>query len=95
MQESLTPAEVAAFEDERRQRSLIPVRLACVLGISAFVAFAFVDPYVVRQSVANLFVARIVIVATISAVLGASFTAVGARRVADLAVLACLAIGGG
>jgi signal transduction histidine kinase len=92
--EALKPAEVFAFEEERRERSVIPVRAACLLGIGAFVAFAFVDPYLIANA-RPLLVARGIIVLTIAVVLAVSFTRAGVQSIALLAILACLAIGGG
>jgi signal transduction histidine kinase len=84
----------SAFEKEQHRRMPGAVRVACLLGIVAFVVFALADPLLV-DDVAPLLVARLIIVVVITAVLGVSFLKAAQPHIELVAVLACLAIGGG
>ena len=93
MPEARNPEVVdAAFWEEERRRTPIPVRVACILGIGAFAAYYFLDPFISENTDA-LAEARAIIIAAHIVVLLFSFTDAGLRHFRLLALLPCFAIG--
>lgn len=96
---SAAEAQELAFRRDQADASLQSVRVASLLGILAFVAFAFVDPFIAPLGLSLLLKVRTVVVLILVMVFASTFSA-GATRWAREAVMAvsiatCLWIGGG
>lgn len=71
------------------------LRTACVLGSLAFFVFGFVDPLLVAWPHYGLLATRVVLIVSLLAILGASFTRGFEERVGLAGFAACFVIGGG
>ena len=87
----------AAFRDDQAGASRQSVRLAALLGILAFVAFAFVDPFLAPQRLQLLLTVRVGVVLVLVLVFASTFLSVPALRSANwvlgISVATCLWIG--
>ena len=73
----------AAFRDDQAGASRQSVQLAALLGILAFVAFAFVDPFLAPQRLQLLLTVRVGVVLVLVLVLASTFLAAPALRSAN------------
>ena len=81
-----------AFAAEQASRAMAGTRVACLLGIGAFLAFFAIDPLLV-EDVRPVYIARIISIAAIGAVWALTFRGGGSHRGVALGVAACSAIG--
>ncbi len=89
------PFDEAAFRKDQAGAFLQSVRVAAALGIGAFVAFAFVDPFLAPLGLPLLLGVRAGVVAVLLGVLGVSFLKVerSANWVLGISIATCAWIG--
>lgn len=96
---SASPAafDESAFRDDQAGAGRQSVQLAALLGILAFVAFAFVDPFLAPQRLQLLLTVRVAVVLVLVLVFASTFVSAPALRSADwvlgISIATCLWIG--
>jgi signal transduction histidine kinase len=90
----LKPVTATSLLAEEHARAPASTRIAALLGVFAFVLFAFVDPFMGNAPpLAWLYATRLLVVSLLLALFASSHTPWGSERGGLLAALSCLVIG--
>jgi signal transduction histidine kinase len=86
----------ADYASHALSQAPLSTRIACSLGVIAFVSFAAVDPFATENPpLATLYTARAIVVALLIGIFLFSYSGAGRRMASALAAVACAVIGAG